>query len=54
MRSKHTLPDLLFFGQNSFQTFEQRKAALSQSIANLSRDEIATRAVDEIIASIIG
>ncbi|MGO9266528.1 MAG: toll/interleukin-1 receptor domain-containing protein [Candidatus Binataceae bacterium] len=54
MRSKHALPELLFFGGNIYDALEQRKAAVQQGIASLGREELASGIVDEIVAKVIG
>jgi hypothetical protein len=53
VRSRHTLPELLFFGGNSYEALEQRKAAVRQAIASLSREEITRGTVDEIVVKVV-
>src|SRR6266849_5886511 len=53
MRWRDALPELLFFGDNTYESFEQRKAEARKTIVGLNREDVAGGNADEIVAQIV-
>jgi hypothetical protein len=53
MRWRDALPELLFFGGNTYESFEHRKAEARRTIVGLDREEVVGGNADEIVAKIV-